>query len=157
MRRVAVIVLVAAGGIAGACAHAAAPVVAPVNPAVHQIVSTAKPGGPKLVILRQADLQRLGDTIVSLKAEPDLILLDKGEILVASDIHYMAVDAYGNTLGRFGGNFDFKVQAGAVRLVSPDSIYAIKEGTSILTVTPEYLGNSRKTPFPKAKVSVSVK
>jgi hypothetical protein len=157
LRRTAVVTLVAAAAVVGACAHAVAPAVVPVNPAVHQIASTVKPGEPKEKILKQADLQRLGDSIVSLEAEPDLVLLEKGEILVASDIHYMAIDAYGNTRGRIGGDLTFKVQAGAIRLVAPDSLYAIQTGTSVLTVTPEYLGNSRKNPFPSAKVSVSVK
>jgi hypothetical protein len=103
-------------------------------------------------------IARLGDRIVTLRAEPDSIVLSKGAVLFLGQLRVLAIGAQGESLGRARGRYSFRVEPGAVRFASPDSLIAAAAGRSSVTLTfatPE--GSTRSTPFTPVRISLIVR
>ncbi len=109
------------------------------------------------VQLRPSDILKLGDKIAFLKADPDSVVLVRGDVLVASQLHIVALGAQREMLGEFRGSFDFHVQEGTVNLIPPDTLIGIGPGRRVLTVSAGNPGNVRKLPFEPLKINLIVK
>jgi hypothetical protein len=107
--------------------------------------------------LRPSDIEKLGDQIAFLKADPDSVVIAVGGVLVASQLHIIALGPAHEMLGQFRGNFDFRVLEGTVILIPPDTLIGKAAGRRELTVTPDNTMIIRKTPLPSVKVSLIVK
>ncbi len=108
--------------------------------------------------LRPGDITKLGDKIAFLRAEPDSVVVDHdGGVLVASQLHIVALGVQHELLGRFRGTFSFRVQAGPVKLIPPDTLIGVARGRAVLTVTPEIAAGSRKTLLEPLTVALIVK
>lgn len=98
--------------------------------------------------LAPAEIAQLGDRIVSLRAEPDSIVLDKGAVIFSPQLRVLAIGSQGESLGRMRGRYTFRIQPGAVRFTPPDTLTAIATGRvdmAIQYVTPE--GSTRSAAF----------
>ncbi len=76
--------------------------------------------------LDAARLAALGDSVASLRAEPDSVVLRVGQLFVVHDVRVMALAADGALLGRVGW-YRWRVQPGIVT-VSADSVVAQTPG-----------------------------
>jgi hypothetical protein len=107
--------------------------------------------------LHPADIAKLGDKIAFLKADPDSVTIERGGVLVASQLHIVALGTQRELLGQFRGSFDFRVQAGPVNLIQPDTIIGVAAGRVVLTLAAGNPGGVRKDPFPPLKINLIVR
>jgi hypothetical protein len=107
--------------------------------------------------LRPSDIAKLGDKIAFLKADPDSVVVERGGVLVASQLHILALGPQHEMLGEFRGSFDFRIFAGTVKLIPPDTLIGIAAGRAVLTVSAGNPGGVRKAPFEPLKINLIVR
>jgi hypothetical protein len=98
--------------------------------------------------LRPAEIAKLGDRIISLRAEPDSVVMEKGAFMFVPQVRVLAIGSQGESLGRMRDRFTFRIQPGPVHFEAPDTLRAVASGRADMSIQfPTPAGSNRTTPF----------
>jgi hypothetical protein len=98
--------------------------------------------------LPPAEIARLGDQIVSLRAEPDSLVMVIGATMFVPQVRILAIGANGEPLGRMRDRYQFRLQPGPVRFTAPDTLTAVATGRADMSIQyPTPTGSTRSGAF----------
>jgi len=104
--------------------------------------------GYRDIELYASDVAELGERIVSLRAEPDSIVVPMDSVLFISQLRVLAIDSLGQSLGRYRAGFRFRMDPGAMRFAPPDTIASVEPGRALLILSPvPAVNQGRATPL----------